>query len=297
MTPALSAARRVLRTPSGAAGALMLAALTAVVLTAIFAAPDPAAQDLGARLAGPGQSHLLGSDHLGRDLLARLGAAVRGSVWVAVVAALLSGVGGGLLGLASGYAGGWSDLTVQRLVDALMAFPVVVLALAVIAATGPTRTGVIIALSLAFTPLAARVARASALSLRHSGYSEAARAMGAGPVAVLFRHIVPNAAGPWLAVTSTQVGAALAAEASLSFLGVGVQGTGSLGAMLGREAQVYMHSSAWIIIWPGLALALATMAANLLADAASEGLRGAGTAKAARSVPESQQPAAVTGSD
>jgi peptide/nickel transport system permease protein len=268
------ALRRAATSPAGAGGALLLAALVFTGVAAIAAGPDPAAQDLGTRFAGPGPGRLLGTDHLGRDVLARVGSALLGSLGVAFAVALVSGVAGGLTGLASGYAGGWADMALQRVVDALMALPVVVLALAVVAATGPNRTGLIVALSLAFTPLVVRVARASALTLRGAGYAEASRAMGARPAAVVMRHVLPNAIAPWAVVVSSQVGAALMAEASLSFLGVGARGAGSLGSMLGREAQVYMHSAPWTVIWPGLALALATLAANLIGDAAAEAAVG-----------------------
>ena len=235
---------------------------------AAVAGPGPAAQDLAARLSGPGSGHLLGADHLGRDLLARVAEAMRSSIGVAAAAALISGVAGGALGLVSGYARGWLDLSVQRAVDALMSLPLVVLALAVVAATGPTSAGVIAAISVAFTPLTVRVARASAISLRSAGYVEASTAAGAGPAATLLRHVLPNAAGPWAVVVSAQFGGALLAEASLSFLGAGPRT--SLGAMLGREAQVYMHTSPWVVVWPGLALALATLSVNLIGDALAE---------------------------
>ncbi|MSQ09019.1 MAG: ABC transporter permease [Dehalococcoidia bacterium] len=262
--------RKALASPSGMAGTLMLASLVTAAFIVAITGPDSAAQDIQNRLAGPGAGHLLGTDQLGRDVLARVGAAMRGSLWVAFAVAAISGAAGGLIGLASGYLGGWADVTSQRAVDALMAFPVIVLALGVVAATGPTKTGVVIALSVAFTPVVARVARASAISRRSAGYSEAARAMGAGPWAVVVRHVLPNALGPWVVVVSTQVGGALVAEASLSFLGVGAQGAGSLGSMLGREAQVYMSVSPWLAIWPGATLALTTLAANLIGDAVAD---------------------------
>ena len=262
--------RRALASPSGMTGALALAGLVTVALIVAAAGPDGAAQDVHNRLAGPGTDHLLGTDQLGRDVLARVGAAMRGSLWVAFTVAAVSGAAGGLIGLASGYLGGWTDVAAQRAVDALMAFPVIVLALGVVAAAGPTRAGVVIALAVAFTPVVVRVTRASAISMRSAGYAEAARAMGAGPGAVVLRHVLPNALGPWVVVVSTQVGGALVAEASLSFLGVGVQGAGSLGSMLGREAQVYMTVSPWMAVWPGLTLAMATLAANLIGDAVAD---------------------------
>lgn len=268
------ALRRAAFSPAGAAGLLLLGALLATGVTAVAAGPDPAAQELGARFAGPGPGRLLGTDHLGRDVLARVGTALVGSLGVAFAVALVSGVAGGLTGLASGYAGGWADTALQRVIDALMALPVVVTALAVVAATGPDRAGLIVALSLAFAPLVVRVTRASALTLREAGYAEASRALGARPSAVVLKHVLPNAIAPWAVVVSSQVGAALMAEASLSFLGVGARGAGSLGSMLGREAQVYMQSAPWTVVWPGLALALAALAANLIGDAVAAAASG-----------------------
>jgi peptide/nickel transport system permease protein len=156
------------------------------------------------------------------------------------------------------------------LVDGVAALPLLVLALAIVTAAGSGRWGVIAALSIAFMPLSARVARASALSLNQAGYLSASLAIGSAPTATLARHVVPNVIGPWLAVVSTQVGGAVLAEASLSFLGVGGQGSASLGAMLGREAQTYMYASAWVIVWPGLALALLALTANVIGDALAQ---------------------------
>jgi peptide/nickel transport system permease protein len=209
---------------------------------------------------------MLGTDHLGRDLAARLAAAMRGSLAMAGLAALISGAAGGVIGLASGYAGGWVDMAVQRATDGVMALPLIVLALAVVAATGPSKTGIVAALSVAFIPLTARVARASALTLRTAAYVDAARATGATGRHTVMKHVIPGAAGPWAVVVAAQAGGALLAEASLSFLGLAPAGTLSLGGMLGREAQVYMHSSPWIIVWPGLALVLATLSANLIGE-------------------------------
>ncbi|MEX0761171.1 MAG: ABC transporter permease [Dehalococcoidia bacterium] len=255
--------------PTGKLAAALLLALLIMIVAGPFIGPDPSVHDIESRLAGPSISHPLGTDHLGRDLLGRVAGAARGSVTVGLSVAAISGIVGGLLGLASGYIGGWLDLVLQRVVDSLMAIPLVVLALAVVAAVGPGRGGVIAALSVAFIPLAARVARSSALSIRQSAYVEAARAMGAGDTAVILRHVLPNAAGPWMVVVSAQVGGAVLAEAALSFLGA-AQGGGSLGAMLGREAQTYMYASPWIVVWPGLALALVALAMNLAGDAVAD---------------------------
>ena len=222
--------------------------------------------DLENSLSGPSRSHPMGADQLGRDVLARVSEGLRGSLMVGATAAAISGIAGGILGLASGFWRGWPDLLLQRLIDALMAVPLLVLALAVIAATGPTRTGVIIALSVAFTPLIVRLARSSALTLRESGYVEASWASGASTWHIVSRHLAPNAFGPWAVVVSTQVGGAVLAEASLSFLGAGPGGSASLGSLLGGEAQTYAFAAPWLIIWPGIVLAAVSIAAILIGD-------------------------------
>ncbi len=263
---------RTCRTRTGAAGLLLLVAMSITAAAAIAFGSDPLDQNLRNRLVAPGVGHLLGTDQLGRDLLVRISYAFRASLGVAVSVALISGVMGAAIGLISGYLGGRPDAVVQRAIDALMALPLLVMALAVVAAAGPSPFGVTVALSLAFLPLSVRVARASALTLRSAGYVESARAMGASTTEVIRRHLLPNAAGPWVVILAAQAGGALLAEASLSFLGVGAHGAGSLGSMLGRDAQVYMHSSPWLVIWPGAALAILTMAFNLLGDGLTSAL-------------------------
>ncbi len=250
------------------------AALTLVLLVLMFVGPigsDTSGRgDLENSLSGPSWSHPMGVDQLGRDLFARVSEGLRGSLMVGASVAAISGIAGGILGLASGFWRGWPDLLLQRLTDALMAVPLLVLALAVIAATGPTRTGVIVALSVAFTPLILRVARSSALTLREAGYVEASWASGASTLHIVSRHLAPNAFGPWAVVVSTQVGGAVLAEASLSFLGAGPGGSASLGSLLGGEAQTYAFAAPWLIIWPGIVLAAVSIAAILIGDGLTE---------------------------
>jgi len=261
-------ARAALRRTDGRGG---LALLGVLLLAAIFApalAGPPDVQELTVRLQGPSVAHPVGTDYLGRDVLSRALHGVRHSLATGFLVAAAAGLLGGMAGLAGGYLGGWLDSLVQRLIDTLMALPLLVLALAVVAALGPSRWGVTAALIVAFAPVNARVAHAGARSLRSAGYVEAARVTGAGNAAVLWKHVLPNAAGPWLIVVSTQVGAAVLAEASLGFLGLGGAGAAaSLGSMLGGQAQTYMHGAPWLVIWPGVVLALLVLSANLLGDA------------------------------
>ena len=257
---------RIAASNSARAGMALMLVLLLLLLLGPLASEDGGRGDLENSLTGPSWSHPMGVDQLGRDVLTRVAKGLRGSLMVGVTAAAISGIAGGILGLASGFWRGWPDLLLQRLIDSLMALPLLVLALAVIAATGPTRTGVIIALSVAFTPLIVRVARSSALTLREAGFVEAAWASGASTRHIISSHLAPNAFGPWAVVVSTQVGGAVLAEASLSFLGAGPGGSASLGALLGGEAQTYAFAAPWLIIWPGIVLAMVSIAASLIGD-------------------------------
>ena len=259
-------ARRTAASNSARAGLTLMLVLLVLMLLGPLGKETSGRGDLENSLSGPSRSHPMGADQLGRDVLARVSEGLRGSLMVGATAAAISGIAGGILGLASGFWRGWPDLLLQRLIDALMAVPLLVLALAVIAATGPTRTGVTIALSVAFTPLIVRVARSSALTLRESGYVEASWASGASTWHIVSRHLAPNAFGPWAVVVSTQVGGAVLAEASLSFLGAGPGGSASLGSLLGGEAQTYAFAAPWLIIWPGIVLAAVSIAAILIGD-------------------------------
>ena len=259
-------ARRTVASNSTRAGLTLMLVLLALMLLGPLGKETSGRGDLENSLSGPSRSHPMGADQLGRDVLARVSEGLRGSLMVGATAAAISGIAGGILGLASGFWRGWPDLLLQRLIDALMAVPLLVLALAVIAATGPTRTGVVIALSVAFTPLVVRLARSSALTLRESGYVEASWASGASTWHIVSRHLAPNAFGPWAVVVSTQVGGAVLAEASLSFLGAGPGGSASLGSLLGGEAQTYAFAAPWLIIWPGIVLAAVSIAAILIGD-------------------------------
>ena len=168
-------------------------------------------------------------------------------------------------------------MLVQRVVDAVMSIPLVVLALAIVVAAPASRWGIILALSIGFAPLAIRVTRSSALTLRASGYAEAARAMGASDFSIVMRHILPNAAGPWLIIIGAQLGAAVLAESSLSFLGFGAPSTQpSLGLLIGGEAQTFIHRAPWMILWPGAAITALVLGVNLLSDALADALRRSG---------------------
>ena len=255
--------------PLGAAGgALMLL----MVFTAVFAEPlsthDPIATDASHTLAPPGSRHWLGSDHLGRDIYSRIIHGARVSLIVGVVSTLLGSVLGGIIGLLSAYVGGKTDLVSQRLLDILQGLPLLVLALVMSAALGPSLGNVIIAISVPIVPRAGRVIRSSVLSIREMQYVEAARALGLGHLRLAFRHVMPNTMGPFIVLATAQLGSAVLVEASLSFLGLGVpEPYPSWGRMLSVSAAEYARNTPWLVLFPGITISLAVFGSNLLGDA------------------------------
>jgi peptide/nickel transport system permease protein len=257
------------RKPLGAAGgAIMLL----ILLTAIFAnqlqTHDPIATDAAKSLAPPSGEHWLGSDHLGRDIYSRIVHGARVSLLVGIASTLMGSVLGGVIGLLSGYVGGKTDLITQRVMDILQGLPLLVLALVMSAALGPSIENVILAISIPIIPRAARVIRASVLSIREMQYVEAARALGLKHVRIAFRHILPNTIGPFIVLGTAQLGSAILVEAALSFLGLGVpEPYPSWGRMLSVSAAEYAQKAPWLVLFPGIAISLAVFGSNLLGDA------------------------------
>jgi peptide/nickel transport system permease protein len=261
--------RFVTRKPLGAAGGALMVLM---VMCAVFAEPlathDPIATDAAHTLAPPGVEHFLGSDHLGRDIYSRIIYGARISLVVGVMSTLLGSVLGGIIGLLSAYFGGKTDLISQRVLDILQGLPLLVLALVMSAALGPAVHNVIIAISVPIIPRAARVIRASVLSIREMQYVEAARALGLRHLRIAFGHILPNTIGPFIVLTTAQLGSAVLVEATLSFLGLGVpEPYPSWGRMLSVSAAEYAQKAPWLVIFPGLAISLAVFGSNLLGDA------------------------------
>lgn len=255
--------------PLGAIGGALMAVM---VLAAVFAEPlsthDPIATDAARTLAAPSAEHWLGSDHLGRDIYSRIVHGARVSLIVGVLSTLLGSVLGGIVGLLSGYFGGKTDLIVQRLLDILQGLPLLVLALVMAAALGPTLPNVILAISIPIVPRAARVIRSSVLSIREMQYVEAARALGIGHLRIAFRHVLPNTIGPFIVLATAQLGSAILVEAALSFLGLGVpEPYPSWGRMLSVSAAEYAQKAPWLVLFPGIAISLAVFGSNLLGDA------------------------------
>ncbi|HEX2440235.1 MAG TPA: ABC transporter permease [Methylomirabilota bacterium] len=260
--------RFVRRNPLGAIGGLLvLLMIVAAIFADAFATHNPV-RTSSRVLVAPGSEFWLGTDNLGRDLYSRVVHGARISLAVGLASTLLGALVGGLIGLVSGYAGGTTDLVTQRLMDIMQALPILVLALVLAAALGPSLTNTVIAISVVIAPRAARVVRASVLAIREFVYVESARALGVSHARVAWRHILPNTFGPFIVLVTAQLGGAILAEAALSFLGLGVpEPYPSWGRMLSIAAAEYAEKAPWLVIWPGLAISLAVFGTNLLGDA------------------------------
>ncbi|ESQ01131.1 oligopeptide ABC transporter integral membrane protein [Streptomyces sp. GBA 94-10 4N24] len=256
---------------------LALAVLALLLVAALFApliAPyDPNAQDLLIRLRPPvwqdggTGTHLLGTDQLGRDMLSRVIHGARVSLLVGAGAALLAGVIGTAVGLAAGYFGGWADRALMRLADVQLAFPSLLLALAVVGFLGSGLWLVVLVLGFTGWVSYARVVRSEVMSLRTRDFITEARAIGVTDVTIMRRHLLPNVMAPLATIGTLHVAAAIVAEASLSYLGLGVpKETVTWGAML-ADGQLYLGTSWWVAVFPGIALMLASLAINITGDA------------------------------
>jgi peptide/nickel transport system permease protein len=257
------------RHPLGVAGGVIFAVfLFAAAFAGLIAPQDPLTTHAALSLAPPGAGHWLGADLMGRDVLSRIIHGARISLAVGLGSTALGGVIGVALGLASGYLGGWVDLIVQRVVDILQGLPLLVLALVMAAALGPSLQNTIIAIAIPLIPYAARVVRSNALALRELPFVEAARAAGMSELAVALRHVLPNTLAPLIVLATAQLGSAILTEASLSFLGLGIpEPYPSWGRMLSDSAAEYVRAAPWLVIFPGLAISLVVFATNLLGDA------------------------------
>jgi peptide/nickel transport system permease protein len=248
------------------------AAVVVLLLAGALGAPwlahaDPQSMDMLHRLLPPGRDgHLLGTDNFGRDLFARLLYGARLSLGMAVLAVLGSATFGVAVGLVSGFYGGWVDLVTMRIVDIFLGFPVIVLALALVAALGPGSRNIVIALWAVFWTGYARVVRASVLSERTRDYAEAVRAAGASDFRVMVRHILPNVLGPVIVLATLGLGTAILAESGLSFLGVGVQPPAPSWGWTLAYGMNYLRSDPWLSTFPGAAIMLSVLGFNLMGD-------------------------------
>ena len=265
--------RRAVRTRLAPFGMVVVALAVVAALAAPALAPhDPLKQDLGHTLAPPTKAHPLGTDNVGRDVLSRVIHGTRVSLIAGIVSVALAAMAGSVLGLVAGYSGGRVDGLVMRLMDAVLSFPPLVLALALGAVLGAGLTGVLIALGVVYTPTFARLMRGQVLSIAARDYVGAARALGASELRIACRHVVPNAVAPIVVQASLSVAFAILAEASLSFLGLGIQPPqASWGSMI-NAGRGYLQQAPWIVFGPGAALLVTVVGLNFVGDAVREAL-------------------------
>jgi peptide/nickel transport system permease protein len=260
--------------PLGAIGAAIILVMVVAAATAGLIAPyNPLETDYAAMLAAPNPEHWLGTDAYGRDVLSRVLYGSRTALMVGLGASLLGATLGSLIGVASAYFGGRVDLVVQRVMDVFFAFPVIILALAVVAVLGTGAGNVILAIATPMVPRCARVVRSSALAIREMPYVDAARASGFTHARIILRHMLPNVMAPILIMATAFLGEAILLEASLSFLGLGVQEpTAAWGLMLRGAAVEFAETAPWMAIFPGLAISLAVFGFNLFGDSLRDAL-------------------------
>jgi ABC-type dipeptide/oligopeptide/nickel transport system permease subunit len=259
----------VTRKPLGTFGAAVAVVLILVAaLAPVIATHDPYRTSLPDQYNSPGAGQLFGGDHLGRDVFSRIVYGARISLYVGVLASFFGSTIGMTLGVASVQMGGKTDLSIQRVVDALMAFPGLILAIAIMSALGASVNNVVFALSIAYIPSTARIVRSQALAIKEMDYVLAAHAIGAGDWRIMLRHIVPNIFALYLVVVTFHLGGAIIAEAGLSFLGVGSPiDTPSWGGMLSGATRQYISLAPWLAVFPGIAIFVVVFSWNVLGDA------------------------------
>jgi peptide/nickel transport system permease protein len=270
----------ILANPLNIVALALIALFAACALLAQVLAPyDPLVQDLGARLRPPSPEHWLGTDSLGRDIASRILYGARISLIIGVVVVTAAGLVGTAIGLVAGYAGGLVDEVLMRLTEVFLAFPALILAMAIAGALGPSLTNAIIAIAAVTWAVYARLVRGQILSLRRREFVEAARAMGASRTRIVVRHLLPNAVAPLMIQASFDLGSSIIAAAGLSFIGFGAQPpTPEWGVMI-SEGRNYISTQPWLSLFPGLAILLAVGSFNLLGD----GLRDAFDPRLSRS--------------
>ena len=265
LAKALDMARRQ---PVGAFGFFIVAGLAFLAIFAEFISPyDPEAANFPDMLLGPSAAYWFGTDQFGRDILTRAIYGARTALTIGFIAAFTGATTGLVLGVASAYFGGKIDLILQRFIDVFIAFPVIIMALAIVAVFGTNLGYVVLAIALPFIPDAARIVRSNALALREIPYVDAARALGFSHSRIILRHMLPNVMAPYLIILTANIGQAILLEASLSYLGLGVQEpTAAWGLMLQGGAEEYAESAPWVPVFPGLAITLAVFGFNLFGD-------------------------------
>ena len=271
-TPAQRALRRLMRRRGAMLGLGCVVFFILLALLAPWVAPhDPLQTSWTAVRHAPSAAHLFGTDEIGRDVLSRVIFGTRASLLAGLVSVCISLALGVPVGLAAGYLGGWADGLISRITDAMLACPFLILAIALAAFLGPSLTNAMIAIGVSATPIFVRLTRAQVLSVKVEDYVEAARAVGNSHLRIALRHILPNVVAPLIVQATLAIAAAVIAEASLSFLGLGQQPPApSWGSML-NTAKNYVDNAPWMSVWPGLSIFLLVLSFNLLGD----GLRDA----------------------
>jgi peptide/nickel transport system permease protein len=262
------------RQPLGTIGMIIVLAIAIAGIGAGWFSPyEPTANDFAAMTEAPSWAHPLGTDQLGRDILSRILFGARTALIVGFASAIVGSLFGLVLGVASAYFGGRLDMILQRVMDVMMAFPLIIMALAIVAIFGTGVHNVIVAITIPLIPRCARVVRSSSLAIREMPYVDAARACGFGHTRIILRHMAPNVMAPFLIMLTAFVGQAILAEASLSYLGLGVQEpVPAWGLMLQGGAEEYATTAPWIAVFPGLAIMLTVFGFNLFGDALRDAL-------------------------
>jgi peptide/nickel transport system permease protein len=257
------------RYPLGAiGGAIMAVFVLAAIFAPLITAYDPLTTNAAASLARPSAAHWLGCDFMGRDVYSRIVYGARISLAVSLGSMLLGSSIGVTIGLLSGYLLGWFDLIAQRLLEMMQSLPLLVMAIIMAAALGPSLHNTIFAIAIPLVPYVARVIRANTLSLREQPFVEAAKAIGMSERRIALRHVLPNTLSPLIVLATAQLGSTILTEATLSFLGLGVpEPHPSWGRMLSESAAEYVRTAPWLVIYPGLAISLVVFGTNLMGDA------------------------------
>jgi peptide/nickel transport system permease protein len=272
LTPAQRALRRLVRRRGAMVGLALVVFFVAIALLAPWISPyDPLATSWSAVRKAPSAAHWFGTDDIGRDVLSRVVWGARASLLAGLVSVGISLCVGVPVGLTAGYVGGWTDMLISRITDAMLACPFLILAIALAAFLGPSLTNAMIAIGIAATPIFIRLTRGQVLAVKVEDYVEAARAVGNSHLRIALRHVLPNIVAPVIVQATLAIAAAIIAEASLSFLGLGQQPPApSWGSML-NTAKNYVENAPWMAVWPGLSIFLLVLSFNLLGD----GLRDA----------------------
>lgn len=259
--------RRLSRSRSVMIGAILLTIITVLcVLAPVLSSYNPTLMAAANRLKPPSAVHLFGTDDFGRDIFTRVLYGGQLSLQVGLISVAIACTIGTFLGIIAGYLGGWADALIMRAMDVLLAFPGILLALAIVAVLGRSLTNVMIAVGISAIPLFTRIVRGSTLTIKQLEYVTAARALGASPTRIMRSHVLPNVVTPVIVVATNSIAGAIIAGAALSFLGLGAQSpTPEWGLML-SEGRVYLRSASWLTQFPGLAIMITVLAINLLGD-------------------------------